>query len=384
MNEIIYQAFTEKFGQPETVIFAPGRANIIGEHTDYNEGFVLPFAIGQGVWFYARSYENRSHFNVVAFDTEEETTLSYDSREPKFGWEKYFRQVLNVMSGFGIKGADIVFGGNLSIGAGISSSSAITCGFVALLNQLNHLHLGVDDLVTKAVEAERGYGVRGGIMDQYAIFNGQKDKAILIDCRNNSHEYIDIDLADHHFYLINTNVKHNLIHTDYNNRRSECEQVVSLLNRNYREINALRDLTISDLPKIRIMLDDTLFNRVSFVVQENRRVLQTVQALSEKNYEAIGELLYASHDGLAQMYQVSCEELDWLVNYTFDDEQFLGARMMGGGFGGCTINLIQGMLSDSIISDIENNYYERFGIKPDIFHVHSEDGILNRAAGALL
>jgi galactokinase len=376
MNEIIYQAFAEKFGQPETVIFAPGRANIIGEHTDYNEGFVLPFAIGQGVWFYAISHENRRHFNVMAFDTKEETILSPDSGEPKFGWEKYFRQVLNVMSTFDIKGADIVFGGNLSIGAGISSSSAITCGFVALLDQLNHLHLGPDDLVTKAVEAERGYGVRGGIMDQYAIYNGQKDKAILIDCRNNSHEYVDIAMADHHFYLINTNVKHNLIHTDYNNRRAECEQAVSLLNQNYREMNALRDLTIADLPKIRLMLDDTLFNRVSFVVQENRRVLQTVQAMSEKNYEAVGELLYASHDGLAQMYHVSCEELDWLVNYTLDEDQFLGARMMGGGFGGCTINLIEGMLSDSTISDIENKYHDRFGIKPDIFPVQSEDGIL--------
>lgn len=377
MKEIILKTFTEKFGSPGTAIFAPGRANIIGEHTDYNEGFVLPFAIGQGVWFYAKSNE-KSHFNILAYDTNEEAVLTQDNSALKYGWEKYFRQVLTALSGYNITGADIVFGGNLSIGAGISSSSAITCGFVALLNQLNDLHLNADELVNKSVEAERGYGVRGGIMDQYSIFNGKKDKAILIDCRTNSHQYVDIEMGEHQFYLINTNVKHNLILTDYNNRRAECEQAVSLLNQNYRKINALRDLTISDLPKIRMMLDDLLFNRVSFVVQENRRVMQTIQALADKNYEATGELLYASHDGLAQMYQVSCEELDWLVNYTFDDEQFLGARMMGGGFGGCTINLTTGILDHNTVSDIEKKYKDRFGIKPDIIRVHCEDGILNK------
>lgn len=377
MKEIILQTFIEKFGSPGTAIFAPGRANIIGEHTDYNEGFVLPFAIGQGVWFYAKSNE-KSHFNILAYDTNEEAVLTQDNSALKYGWEKYFRQVLTALSGYNITGADIVFGGNLSIGAGISSSSAITCGFVALLNQLNDLHLNADELVNKSVEAERGYGVRGGIMDQYSIFNGKKDKAILIDCRTNSHQYVDIEMGEHQFYLINTNVKHNLILTDYNNRRAECEQAVSLLNQNYHEINALRDLTITDLPKISMMLDDLLFNRVSFVVQENRRVMQTIQALADKNYEAIGELLYASHDGLAQMYQVSCEELDWLVNYTFDDEQFLGARMMGGGFGGCTINLTTGILDHNTVSDIEKKYKDRFGIKPDIIRVHCEDGILNK------
>lgn len=377
MKEIILQTFTEKFGSPDTVIFAPGRANIIGEHTDYNEGFVLPFAIGQGVWFYAKANIS-SHFNIVAFDTNEETKLIQDNSVLKYGWEKYFRQVLTAFSQYNITGADIVFGGNLSIGAGISSSSAITCGFVALLNQLNDLHLTADDLVNKSVEAERGYGVRGGIMDQYSIFNGKKNKAILIDCRTNSHQYVDIKMGDHQFYLINTNVKHNLIHTDYNNRRAECEQAVSLIAQNYRQISALRDLTISDLPQIRLMLDDTLFNRVSFVVQENRRVKQTIQALADKNYEAVGELLYASHDGLTQMYQVSCEELDWLVDYTFDDEQFLGARMMGGGFGGCTINLTTGILDHNTISDIEKKYKDRFGINPDIMMVQCENGILNK------
>lgn len=155
MKEIILKTFTEKFGSPGTAIFASRQANIIGEHTDYNEGFVLPFAIGQGVWFYAKSNE-KSHFNILAYDTNEEAVLTQDNSALKYGWEKYFRQVLTALSGYNITGADIVFGGNLSIGAGISSSSAITCGFVALLNQLNDLHLNADELVNKSVEAERG------------------------------------------------------------------------------------------------------------------------------------------------------------------------------------------------------------------------------------
>mgnify|MGYP001001557497 CR=1 FL=1 len=377
MNERILDKFKEKFGSPDIGLFAPGRANIIGEHTDYNEGYVLPFAIGQGVWFYAKHNTN-NHFNIQAIDTKEETILRKDASAFKYGWEKYFFQVLNAMTGFNIKGADIVFGGNLPIGGGISSSSAITCGFVALLNRLNQLQLSTDEMVAKAVEAERGYGVRGGIMDQYSIFNGKKNTAILIDCRSNSHEYINIEMGDHHFYLINTNVKHNLIHTDYNNRRGECESAVSLLSQYYRELNSLRDLDITDLPKINRLLDDKLFNRISFVVQENKRVLQTIRALKDKNYTEVGELLYASHDGLSQMYHVSCEELDWLVKYTLDEDQFLGARMMGGGFGGCTINLTKGFLKDSTIADIEQKYKDTFGIKPHIFHIQSEDGIVHR------
>jgi len=375
MDKPPLRLFKEKFGNPQATIFAPGRANIIGEHTDYNDGFVLPFAIGQGVWFYGKSNEN-CLFNIMAADTHEESMMEMDGSVNVTGWEKYFSQVLQVLSSYQIRGADIVFGGNLPIGAGVSSSSAITCGFVALINELNGLQLSQDDLVIKAVEAERGYGVRGGIMDQYTIFNGRKDKAILIDCRKSTHEYVDFESGEYQFYLINTNVKHNLIHTDYNNRREECEKAVVLLNQHYRQMSALRDLTLSDLPEISHLLDDGLFAKVNFVVQENNRVLLARKAMLSKDYNTLGQLLYASHEGLSKMYNVSCDELDWLVNYTFNIENCLGARMMGGGFGGCTINLIKGNLDEDVISDITLKYKHVFGISPDIIPVQLEDGIL--------
>ena len=377
-NYKIRDAFIKHFGQAELIVFAPGRANIIGEHTDYNEGFVLPFAIDQGVWFFA-SVNGKDEFNIIAADTGENSTLfPHQNASLIYGWEKYFNQVLMAMAASPLKGSDIVFGGNLPIGAGISSSSAITCGFVHLLNKMNHLEMSPHKMVKIAVEAERGSGVRGGIMDQYSIFNGLKNKAVLLDCRSNSHEFVDLDLKDCHFYLINTCVKHNLINTDYNNRRAQCDEAVSLLNKYYRPIRALRDLNTDDIPKLGNLLSDTLFKRASFVIQENQRVKDAVHAIKLKNFAQLGELLYASHDGLSQLFEVSCPELDWLVDYTLDDDIFLGSRMMGGGFGGCTINLTSGELNDEKINDLSDKYYDRFGINPEIIPISPEDGILQK------
>ncbi len=376
MHKNILDLFTTNYGTPEVEIYAPGRANIIGEHTDYNEGFVLPFAIEQGVHFYA-SLNQKDHCNIFAFDTGEHICINNRNTEnTTFGWEKFFRQVLFAMSAYPLKGVDVVFGGNLPIGAGISSSSAITCGFVAVLNKLHNLNMTADEMVDTALRAERGYGVRGGIMDQFTIFNGKKNKAIFLDCRNNSHTYIDIELKNHSFYLFNTNVKHNLINTDYNNRREQCEEAKELLNTYYKPIHSLRDISLHDLPEIAPLLNEVLFNRVSFVVQENQRVLNMIAAFKDKNTSLIGELLYETHDGLSHMYKVSCDELDWLVKYTLDLDEVLGARMMGGGFGGCTINLVKGELDESAILELKNRYKDTFGIEPDIFPVKSRDGII--------
>jgi galactokinase len=380
---IIKETFTKIYGEPKCAVFAPGRANIIGEHTDYNEGFVFPFAINQGVWFYAAPNGTRD-FNILAQNTGENTTISAEKDDNiHFGWEKYFRQVLQAMHSYQLKGMNMVFGGNLPIGAGVSSSSAVTCGFLEILNELNDLNFNSDQLVQKAVEAEVGFGVRGGIMDQYTIINAIKNKAILLDCRTNTHEYIDLDLGNHHLCLINTKVKHNLINTDYNNRRAQCEEAVQLLSTHYRLITALRDIRVDELSKLAKILPEKLYNRASFVVQENQRVADAVTALSNRDFDKLGELLYASHDGLSQMYEVSCEELDWLVNFTLDKDEFKGARMMGGGFGGCTINLTLGALSDAIIEELSQKYTEKFGFPPEIIPVAPEDGILQKKANAM-
>lgn len=378
MENSIKDEFIKQFGEPEIAVFAPGRANIIGEHTDYNEGFVLPFAINQGVWFFARA-NGSDNIHIIAKDTDERTAIKTGKDgSPNYGWEKFFRQVLRATSDHTSKGADIVFGGNLPIGAGISSSSAITCGFLSVIDRLNKLNLSPDQLVNTAVLAERGYGVRGGIMDQYTIINSLKNKAILLDCRTNTHHFIDLELGRHRLYLINTRVKHNLVNTDYNNRRAQCEEAVVLLNKNYKPITALRDLKTEDLAEIVKLLPETLFNRASFVIQENQRVSDAVNAITLKNFSKLGELLYASHDGLSQMYNVSCEELDWLVNFTLDYDNFLGARMMGGGFGGCTINLTSNELDVDMMEEMSAKYAEKFSIRPEIMAVSPEDGILQK------
>jgi len=271
---------------------------------------------------------------------------------------------------------DVTFGGDLPIGAGISSSSAITCGCIATINLLYDLQLTSEQMVALAVQAEIGSGVRGGIMDQYTIINGKKDTAILIDCKDNTHQYIDLNMQDHHFVLFNTNVKHNLIHTDYNNRRQECDKAVTLLNAHFRSIQSLRELQLSELYQLENMLPTTLFRRVNFVVQENNRVTKAVENIQTNSFDQLGILLYESHDGLSQMYDVSCDELDWLVQYTLDQDNILGARMMGGGFGGCTINLIKGPLTQSLIQDLSSKYFQTFGIQLDIISLTPENGII--------
>lgn len=377
MKHTIISSFITLFGRaPEQIIFAPGRANIIGEHTDYNEGFVLPFAVGQGVWFCA-ALNNSDKIIIKAFNTDQSTAIDLNTLEVSFelGWARFFVQVLKTIDPPIHKGIDIVFGGNLPIGAGISSSSALTCGFIAILDDIFKINMTEEAQIHIAVISERGYGVRGGIMDQFTIFYGRKNQAILLDCKTNTHEYVPLEMGTYKFYLFNTNVQHNLLHTDYNTRRDECDAAVILINKHYKKLKSLRDLSMDDLTNLQSMLDSLLFNRVSFVVQENNRVIKAKEALLINDFVSLGLLLYESHDGLSQMYQVSCAELDWLVTYTLDYEQIIGARMMGGGFGGCTINLTNGFLSDAFITEMKLKYFQDFGLYPDIFEVCPSDGI---------
>lgn len=371
----IEQEFISNFGAPEVLLFAPGRANIIGEHTDYNEGFVLPFAIGQGIYFYASKVKN-STVKIIAADIQESSTFDLkEDHVAKYGWEKFVFQVIEALGRENIAGFNLVFGGDLPIGGGISSSSALTCGLVSLMNDLFDLGFTKDDIVWKSVEAERGYGVRGGIMDQFTIVNAIKDCAILLDCKDNSYLQIPLHLSNHSFYLFNTNVKHNLLHTDYNNRRAECETAVEIIAKSYRPISSLRDLYISDIDQIKDILNDRLFRRVSFVIKENQRVIDAKQALLDNDLVQIGKLLSASHEGLSQDYEVSCHELDLLVTMASENENILGARMMGGGFGGCTINLVKGPLGQNWIDEISQMYKLNFGMDMSILPIQSGDGI---------
>jgi galactokinase len=374
------QKFIQKYHKnPEVSVFAPGRANIIGEHTDYNNGFVLPFAIGQGIQFLA-SPNDTQLIKIWAENLNESVTLDLKNLDTahQYGWAKFVIQIFAVLKDKPIKGFDMVFGGNLPIGAGISSSSALTCGFVAVLNQISSLNMGADDMMWTAIHAERGYGVQGGIMDQFSIINGKKGHAMLLDCASNAANHIDLHMDGYTFYLFNTNVKHNLLHTDYNQRRKECETAVATLVDHGFEIQSLRDLNVDDLSRILPLLDSTLYHRASFVIEENQRVMDAIKSFENADFEPLGQLIYQSHEGLSQKYEVSCSELDTLVELAKSIDEVLGARMMGGGFGGCTINLVKGKLSDSTISKIKSDYFNIYGIEADVFEVNPSDGILQK------
>jgi galactokinase len=376
MKNIIRDQFYHLFRQnPETYIFAPGRANIIGEHTDYNHGYVLPFALGQGMWF-AFSDNGTSLFQVYAYNQNDLFSFhSHSLPEHETGWKKFIIQVLKVMGIDDSKGMNMVFGGNLPLGAGISSSSALTCGWVTALMIHRSVKPEADKIIDFAVQAERGYGVQGGIMDQFTIVNARKDTTILLDCRNNTPEYISLPSHDWHFFLINTHIKHNLVDTEYNIRRSECKEAVRILHQNHPHIHSLRDATISDIEILKSL--PVLYRRALFVVSENDRVLSAVSAIKSQDRIRLGKLMYESHEGLRDLYQVSCAELDHLVDYSLSIPQILGSRMMGGGFGGCTLNLTDGPLQDDIIYDIKKSFRLTFGTDPDIIPVTPENGIVH-------
>lgn len=375
-KEEIREAFISTFHRsPDIYVFAPGRANIIGEHTDYNDGHVLPFAIHQGLHFYGR-VNDTNEIKVFAANIGEQASFGLDGAcDQNYNWTVYISQVLRQLDMK--KGACIAFGGDLPLGAGISSSSALACGFVQTLNKVHHLHLDHQELLRLAVVAERGSGVEGGIMDQFTIINGKRHQAILLHCKDQSTNYVYFTPEHIRFYLVNTNVKHNLVETEYNTRRQECRKALQIINQNSPSpYSSLSEVPIQEVKRLQHHLGPTLYHRALFVAQENQRVLQSVEEIKQQNWEALGRMINESHHGLNVMYEVSCSELNWCQQYALEMDDVLGSRMMGGGFGGCTINLTTSLWSEEMISEFKTAYTSAFGLEADIFEVKMGDGIL--------
>jgi galactokinase len=366
--------YENTFGTPAVMTFAPGRANIIGEHTDYNEGFVLPFAIEQGLYFFAGLAQDE-HCTLLAADTGERWSFkSYEHPDENISWSRYICQSLKEMQYTG-KGFNIVFGGDLPDGAGISSSSALTCGFIRTLSKLSGLFLTNREILHLAVTAEIGSGVKGGMMDQFTIINALKDHTILLDCKSLSARYVPFDPETFRFLLINTNIKHNLADTDYNNRRTQCDESVEILKKVYPDIQSLRDVPSDWLTNSDAILPPLLSKRVQHVISENQRVSQMAEALRNKDVWQAGTLLYQSHQSLSLLYEVSCPELDFLVSWASGQSNIYGARMMGGGFGGCTINLIENELSEDQKATLFSSYKAEFGHYPTLIPICSGPGM---------
>ena len=369
--------FLENFN-PELTVDSPGRINIIGEHVDYNMGYVLPTAIEKKIIF--KFQKNGSdkicHVYSKGYDTGFE--LSLDKLEKsKIEWENYILGVLNEISKRTdkLKGFDCTLESHVPIGSGVSSSAALECGLAFGLNEMFDLGLTKMDIVELSQAAEHTYaGTKCGIMDQFASVMSKEGHVILLDCESLDYSYIPIQIKPYRIVLLNTNVSHNLASGEYNVRRAQCEEGVAVLQKKYPEVKSLRNATMDMLNNVRNELDETVYNRCSYIIQEKTRVLEAVEALKANNLKRVGELLYETHDGLSNMYEVSCPELDFLVEFSKKYDSVLGARMMGGGFGGCTINLVHEDAIEEFVKAASAAYENECKLKMTWFEASPSEG----------
>ncbi|MCL4107777.1 UNVERIFIED_CONTAM: hypothetical protein GTU68_027162 [Idotea baltica] len=366
--------FVTTFGQNPSIFRAPGRVNIIGEHTDYNDGLVLPFPIEQAIYF-AATIRNDREIHIHALDIDKKIIFNLDNLVLVEPWTRFFVGVLNVLKedDYSFGGFNIMINGNIPFGAGISSSSALTCGFLFTIKSLYNLDYSKRDIVFLASRAENGTGVNGGKMDQFSICMGEENKAILLDCRDYTYKLIENNTKGAVWFLFNTNVEHNLAETEYNDRRADCDEALEIINKKNSKITSLRDLDSESINDYIDLISKKQYDRITHYVNENVRVKQMVDSLENHNMKDAGELLYQSHQSLAELYEVSCEELDFIVAKLKEDDSCYGARMMGGGFGGSVIALLKNI--DHDFDQLKKNYFEIFDLEMDIFPVVSKNGI---------
>jgi len=362
----------------DLVVESPGRINIIGEHIDYNNGFVLPTAINKKIRFKLRKNKEAKLCRVFSknFDTGFEFHLDKVSISNR-GWENYILGVIheiNQITGK-LEGFDCELDSNIPIGSGISSSAALECGLAYGLNELFNLNLSKLTIVKLSQRAEHNFvGTKCGIMDQFASVMSKKDHVILLDCETLEYEYVPIRIEPYTMLLLNTNVTHDLSTGEYNIRRNQCESGVESIRQKYPEVKSLRNVSLKMMNEFEPVLDPVIYNRCRYVVEERNRVLNAVQALKNNDLELLGRYLFETHDGLSKMYEVSCPELDFLVDYTKGNDAILGARMMGGGFGGCTINLIRSDAVEDFVRDAASAYGKEFGITLTAFEAVPDAG----------
>ncbi|GJM33330.1 MAG: galactokinase [Saprospiraceae bacterium] len=360
------------------IIQSPARINIIGEHTDYNDGFVLPAAIDKNMVIRLKRNETPHIAKVTATNLNESFTFDLKSfSRINAGWQNYIMGVVHELQKLGGKmsGFDAEFEGNIPIGGGMSSSAALECSLAYSLNVLFELGFNKAQLIKASQLAEHNFvGIKCGIMDQFASMMGKKDRVMLLDCRSLAYSYYPLELGDYQLLLLNSNVSHTLASSEYNTRRAECEEGVGFLKKVFPEMTNLRDVSPEQLVSLKEKMPEQIFRRCRHVVSENQRVLAATKALSEGKLDILGQLIYQSHFSLQTDYEVSCPELDYLVQQTQDKDYILGSRMMGGGFGGCTINIIKKSRTKEFVAKISEAYQQQFGIDLTPYNISIEDG----------
>jgi galactokinase len=406
----VIETFKKHFeNAPKIVVRAPGRINLIGEHTDYNGGYVLPAAIDKAVYF-AVSPREDDECRFISLDLKEEYTVILDDlkHSETYSWANYLMGVLNEIQKILaqtqkpktktqnqkiLRGVNLVFGGDIPSGGGVSSSAAIENGIGFAVNELFDLGLSRIDLLRISQKAENNFvGMKCGIMDMFASMMGKQNAVIRLDCNSLDFEYFPFNAPEYRLILCNTTVKHALVDSEYNTRRAECEEGVAVLQQFDPSIKLLRDVKFDFLIKHKSALRKVVFRRCKYVVEEIARVDKACKALKKNDFKTFGKLMYQTHDGLQKEYEVSCKELDFLVEQTRkmnlsaqspkseirnpkNTEGVLGSRMMGGGFGGCTINLVKADIVDDFILKMKEAYKKAFDIELPCYVTTPQNGV---------
>ena len=386
IEEKLEKEFQSKFSSlPQSYFWSPGRVNIIGEHTDYHDGYVMPAAIdlgmiwavsknGQSVRGYSEKFDEIGHFGVTT------------SQRTKFEWLLYLQGVCEIYKKRGKKfnGIDFAIHSSIPIGSGLSSSSSLATGFAYIINDMNGFSFDRKEIAKIACEAEWWYGTTGGIMDQYCIANGKAGHAVLLDCRKLEHEYIKIP-DDIEIVVFETTIRHKQIDSPFDLRKRQAKKVLEIARSHFpdRKITAIRDVEMTMLDEIKGEITDKFgekdgemyYRRVKHPISENERVLAMRDALVKCDYKKIGSILYECHESLRDNYEVSCEELDVAVEVGRQIEGIIGSRMIGGGFGGCTLNLVKKGTAQRFAGEIEERYRKKTGIKGNAYICRASDGV---------
>ena len=378
----LWKIFSEKFtdtGLVKGAFSAPGRVNLIGEHTDYNEGFVLPIAIGKKIIMLGQLRNDRL-IQVFDLGYKAEVKFYLDNLFPskKDTWVNYLMGVMDEIqkAGYPLQGANLIFISNIPKGAGLSSSAALEVVTALTMAKLNLLEIKPVEMAHLCRRAENNFiGVACGIMDQYVSCLGKKNHALFINCGINDYELVSFKDQNYQIVICNSKIQRGLVDSEYNKRKEECKMATEFFKHKLnREIRALRDITIDEYKRYRAQLPEVIARRARHVISENYRVQAGVQALRMGNYSAFGQLMIESHQSLKGDYEVSCAELDLLVDLALKQEGVLGARMTGAGFGGCTVNLLRREYIDAFEKTIKQGYKKITGIIPDIYVTPPAEG----------
>ena len=378
--EFVRSRFIKHFdGKTGNIYFSPGRINLIGEHTDYNGGFVFPGAVDKGIMAEVRPNGTDT---VMCYSIDLKDRVEFkvaDPEGPRATWARFIYGMVQEFKGLGVdvKGFNIAFAGDVPLGAGMSSSAAMESCFGCALNDLfADNKISKWDIALAGQATEHKYiGVNCGIMDQFASVFGQKGKLMRLDCRSREFEYFPFNPQGYKLVLVNSKVKHELAGSPYNDRRKSCENVVVALSKHFtnKKFETLRDANWEELEVIKGNVSAEDYQRAHFVLGEKYRVLAVCDALIAGDYETVGKKMYETHQGLSKEYEVSCEELDFL-NEVAKDNGVTGSRIMGGGFGGCTINLVKDEIYDKFITDAMQRFEAKYGHAPEVYPVIISDG----------